>query len=1526
MIATISPASIYYSDTISTLRYAQRAKTIVNKPKINEDENIRLIRELRAEIERLKKQLQNAQLSPAGMTSDLNVLYASYEEADPSRWTQEKLEEYQNKAALLLRAYDHESGFGSPPASTNTSSSSFIYKSPCLVFFNAEPGLPSSFELKHGKTFFGQGDSHSEDFKELQGEDVLQNHCHIDNVQGEIILHPEPGALCRINDQVITQPRKLNQGDQIQLGEMNKFQFRDKQLYFKPRASRSGSFLSVQSSNETMSNSSSYSDLPSAVDYYPFWFNPNMDSAHICLAVEKNHDNETERIEAAIHELQKLKRELDAQKEALDEREEKMLSQNQKAQEELQKEKQLLDSQEEAARREREKQEQTIEEQRRKLNEDKEKFERKLQQELQKIKSLSGNSDTLMEGFGTQTDELSESMLGQHDRLTPLSGQTGQEIRRRKISREGRYKDIVQKELLNKLHYTGNTRALSEQVKQVDEKYKQEHKKVEAKKREIKMKEARMRELNARELEYIHQGTAVIDQMAAQKEQLELYLEEKQDLQQVELDSPRPIRSAWSVTNIADSTKDDDQGFPSRAVSLFHVGDEQQGFGQQGMPLKANSVSSDDSEEEDNEEEMDILDSSECDSCASDDNELNDRYTLNTWDDSNAKQEDSQSSDRDSENFSASPSDPSAPFQTHPPRMTSPSRPSRGRSRVRRDRSTPNTKPKSTSPNLTNTAAAVTARLYQPKSPRPDLEGNYLRGSKDRMSSPSVSPVELSRSERKSILQFLSQDKPKHPFLKKGSKKTMTSPIHDPLTVQGKRSRDSSQESVSSFDFLRKGSRKLFKPEVEDKTEEPEESEMIPHDFLRRKMEEDVTSIRSQKHKEEEDMAKHDYLRRGSKQLKGDPHERTQRIRDVESKARVKGQRLEVQSLPHQRAYKSDESLTHTRSDKKSKAHDPHERLRRERHVPTHERYGKSPSKVHAGDDWSLEQSIPSHSKKGDVRKKLLCLDADVAELETKSRNLSDNLTLKRSHRPSGSQELTSSNDDIPKQKYLKKGSGNMSIMDQRNQNRPQFFKHVPPSKVKKDPKSDSSDKSRVISRSQSYPSVKHDDFDVTPKVKRQTASSLGGSDSNLHIIGGSPSRTRSKSRLVLSATCLASVPEQTSEEDELTPSMSSAVPDSSNMSALVAGVRRRSRQNTNDEWRRHSEPEGDKLATEFARYTADIEGSLNRDRPESLSNEFHVRSAEELSSENDPSIFQHSSLSNSRAIREYIYVPEIQVSWFDNDGENQQYQYLQQSLFPLRDNPSLHQPVLESGEILSQHSQVVPSHHLLNINVHGHFFQELDSSFSPMSSDSLEMSRDKVNPTAVASGERMYRYTEDEAESSNDSSFSDSLEESNSCDGQKEHLSLEGTDVEDDENLDEKVCNVIQNSGTIFQQEASISEADLSFRDGSSLSVDLLGKRDSQKIQTGFKDDVMLEKLVLPGEDLKAKSPAEGHLGEINLSERDDAVVTLTPQFEGLTSEVVKRQEESPSRRDAMGLLLTSLTKDLISVETNRKLHQSKS
>lgn len=46
-----------YGETLSTLRYANRAKNIINKPTVNEDPNVKLIRELREEISKLKAQM-----------------------------------------------------------------------------------------------------------------------------------------------------------------------------------------------------------------------------------------------------------------------------------------------------------------------------------------------------------------------------------------------------------------------------------------------------------------------------------------------------------------------------------------------------------------------------------------------------------------------------------------------------------------------------------------------------------------------------------------------------------------------------------------------------------------------------------------------------------------------------------------------------------------------------------------------------------------------------------------------------------------------------------------------------------------------------------------------------------------------------------------------------------------------------------------------------------------------------------------------------------------------------------------------------------------------------------------------------------------------------------------------------------------------------------------------------------------------------------------------------------------------------
>ena len=57
MCANCGPAGYNFDETISTLRYANRAKNIKNKPKINEDPKDAMLREFQDEIKRLKEQL-----------------------------------------------------------------------------------------------------------------------------------------------------------------------------------------------------------------------------------------------------------------------------------------------------------------------------------------------------------------------------------------------------------------------------------------------------------------------------------------------------------------------------------------------------------------------------------------------------------------------------------------------------------------------------------------------------------------------------------------------------------------------------------------------------------------------------------------------------------------------------------------------------------------------------------------------------------------------------------------------------------------------------------------------------------------------------------------------------------------------------------------------------------------------------------------------------------------------------------------------------------------------------------------------------------------------------------------------------------------------------------------------------------------------------------------------------------------------------------------------------------------------------
>ncbi|KAM4572002.1 kinesin-like protein KIF3B [Fundulus diaphanus] len=58
MVANIGPASYNVEETLTTLRYANRAKNIKNKPHINEDPKDALLREFQEEIAKLKEQLE----------------------------------------------------------------------------------------------------------------------------------------------------------------------------------------------------------------------------------------------------------------------------------------------------------------------------------------------------------------------------------------------------------------------------------------------------------------------------------------------------------------------------------------------------------------------------------------------------------------------------------------------------------------------------------------------------------------------------------------------------------------------------------------------------------------------------------------------------------------------------------------------------------------------------------------------------------------------------------------------------------------------------------------------------------------------------------------------------------------------------------------------------------------------------------------------------------------------------------------------------------------------------------------------------------------------------------------------------------------------------------------------------------------------------------------------------------------------------------------------------------------------------
>ncbi|XP_060086319.1 osmotic avoidance abnormal protein 3-like [Ylistrum balloti] len=106
MVACLSPADNNYEETISTLRYANRAKNIQNKPKINEDPKDALLREYQEEITKLKAMLMGQLPIPEGGFQGAPGEVAKAGHAPPSNNTEQIRKELEEEKESIRLEYD----------------------------------------------------------------------------------------------------------------------------------------------------------------------------------------------------------------------------------------------------------------------------------------------------------------------------------------------------------------------------------------------------------------------------------------------------------------------------------------------------------------------------------------------------------------------------------------------------------------------------------------------------------------------------------------------------------------------------------------------------------------------------------------------------------------------------------------------------------------------------------------------------------------------------------------------------------------------------------------------------------------------------------------------------------------------------------------------------------------------------------------------------------------------------------------------------------------------------------------------------------------------------------------------------------------------------------------------------------------------------------------------------------------------------------------------------------------------------
>uniref|UniRef100_A0A3B1J514 Kinesin family member 13A n=1 Tax=Astyanax mexicanus TaxID=7994 RepID=A0A3B1J514_ASTMX len=215
MIATVSPAADNYEETLSTLRYADRAKRIVNHAVVNEDPNARIIRELREEVEKLKEQLSQAESLKAPELQEklqeseklIQEMTVTWEEK--LRKTEEIAQERQKQLESMGISLE--------------SSGIKVGEDKCfLVNLNADPAL-NELLVYYLKEHTLVGADTSQDIQ-LFGIGIQPEHCVIDiAADGDVTLSPVENARTCVNGMIAYSLVHLWHGDRILWGNNHFF-------------------------------------------------------------------------------------------------------------------------------------------------------------------------------------------------------------------------------------------------------------------------------------------------------------------------------------------------------------------------------------------------------------------------------------------------------------------------------------------------------------------------------------------------------------------------------------------------------------------------------------------------------------------------------------------------------------------------------------------------------------------------------------------------------------------------------------------------------------------------------------------------------------------------------------------------------------------------------------------------------------------------------------------------------------------------------------------------------------------------------------------------------------------------------------------------------------------------------------------------------------------------------------------------------------------------------------------------------